>query len=421
MNVLITPGPISGTVAVPPSKSQTHRAIIAASLAKGKSVIHNAAVNDDIAATIAAMEKIGVKIINNGTQLIVNGVSRVVVSDDNFIDCNESGSTLRFILPILSLSREKVIYSGKPSLMKRPMSTFDEICRSHGLNYQQNEKSIMVSGTLTPGVYHVPGSVSSQFVSGLLFALPLLKGDSEIHIGEPLESKGYVDMTVDMLRRFGIAIEEKSGVYFVRGNQTYVPANLTIEGDHSQMAFFAAAGVFSGDVLCKNITTASLQPDRRILDVIAAMNGTIETREDGILFRKSDLRGCIVDVSQCPDIGPIIAVLGAGAKGVTTIENAARLKYKESNRLQTTTDILRALGVDVEMTDTSLVIHGRPAFEGGLIDPAPDHRIVMSAAIAATRAVKPVLIKRAEAVNKSYPNFFNDFKSVGGIYTAMEE
>lgn len=421
MNVLITPGPISGTVAVPPSKSQTHRAIIAASLSKGKSVIHNAAVNDDIAATIAAMEKIGVKIINNGSQLIVNGVSRVIVSDDNFIDCNESGSTLRFILPILSLSREKVIYTGKPGLMKRPMSTYDEICRQHGLNYQQTDKTIMVSGTLTPGIYNVPGSVSSQFISGLLFALPLLKGDSEIHIGEPLESKGYVDMTVDVLRRFGIAIEERDAVYYVRGNQSYVPANLTIEGDHSQMAFFAAAGVLSGDVLCKNITTASLQPDRRILDVITAMNGIVERQAAGILFRKSDLHGCVVDVAQCPDIAPIIAVLGAGAKGVTTIENAARLKYKESNRLQTTTDILRAFGVEVKMTDTSLIIHGRPSFEGGLIDPAPDHRIVMSAAIAATRATKPVLIKRAEAVNKSYPNFFNDFKSVGGIFTAMEE
>ncbi|HAQ56801.1 MAG TPA: 3-phosphoshikimate 1-carboxyvinyltransferase [Acholeplasmatales bacterium] len=421
MNVLITPGPISGTVAVPPSKSQTHRAIIAASLAKGKSVIHNAAVNDDIAATIAAMAKIGVKIINNGTQLIVNGVSRVIIGDDNFIDCNESGSTLRFVLPVLSLSREKVIYTGKPGLLKRPISAYDEICRQNGLNYQQNEKSIIVSGTLTPGVYYVPGSVSSQFISGLLFALPLLKGDSEVRVGEPLESRGYVDMTVDVLRRFGIEIEDRGSSYFIRGNQSYNPTNITIEGDHSQMAFFAAAGVLSGDVLCKNISAASLQPDRRILDVIAAMNGIIEQQEAGILFRKSELRGCVVDVSQCPDIAPIIAVMGAAATGVTTIENASRLKYKESNRLQTTTDILRSFGVEVEMTDTSLLIRGRTAFEGGLIDPAPDHRIVMSAAIAATRATKPVLIKRAEAVNKSYPNFFNDFKSVGGIFTVMEE
>ncbi|MFA5007078.1 MAG: 3-phosphoshikimate 1-carboxyvinyltransferase [Candidatus Izemoplasmatales bacterium] len=421
MNVLITPGNMTGSVAVPPSKSQTHRAIIAASLAKGKSVIHNAAVNDDVAATIAAMEKIGVKIINNGSQLIVNGVSRILVSDDNFIDCNESGSTLRFVLPILALSREKVIYTGKPGLMKRPLSAYDDICRQHGLVYQQNEKSIIVSGTLTPGVYEVPGSISSQFISGLMFALPLLRADSEIRILGSLESKGYIDMTVDILRRFGVRIEERVSSYLVPGNQTYAPTNVTIEGDHSQMAFFAVAGVLAGDVLCRNVTPVSLQPDRRILDVIRDMNGSVEVVEGGIRFRRSDLKGCVVDVSQCPDIAPIISVLGAYASGTTTIENASRLKYKESNRLQTTYDILKGLGADIEVTDTSIVLRGRDTLEGGPLDPAPDHRIVMSAAIAATRCAKPVVIRHGEAVNKSYPNFWNDFMNAGGVIAAMEE
>jgi len=421
MNVLITPGSMTGSIAVPPSKSQTHRAIIAASLAKGKTVIHNAAVNDDVAATIAAMAKIGVKIINNGSQLIVNGVSRIVVSDDNIIDCNESGSTLRFILPILALSREKVVYTGKPALMKRPMSAYDDIGRQRGLVYQQNEKSIMVSGTLTPGVYPVPGSISSQFISGLLFALPLLKGDSEIRIAEPLESKGYVDMTIDILRRFGVRIEERPSGYVVPGNQCYSPANVTIEGDHSQMAFFGAAGLLTGDILCRNIAPTSLQPDRRFLDVVRAMKGAFEIQENGIRFHRSNLQGCVVDVSQCPDVAPIISVLGAFADGTTVIENAARLKYKESNRLQTTYDILKGLGADIEMSDTSLTIRGRPTLDGGLLDPAPDHRIVMSAAIAATRCTKPVMIRHAEAVNKSYPNFWNDFKSAGGVFAAMEE
>jgi len=421
MNALVTPGILSGSVAVPPSKSQTHRAIIAASLARGKTVIHNAAVNDDIAATIAAMEKIGVKIINNGTQLIVTGVSRILVSDDNFIDCNESGSTLRFIIPMMSLSREKIVYTGTPGLLKRPIASYDAICRQHGLNYQQTEKSIMVSGTLNPGVYEVPGSISSQFVSGLMFALPLLKEDSEIRVLEALESKGYIDLTIDMLRRFGVAVEEKGSSYFIRGNQSYAPANIVIENDHSQMAFFAAAGVLSGEVFCRTIGPASLQPDRRIIDVIAAMKGDFEIRDGGIVFRKSELQGATVDVSQCPDIGPIIAVLGAFAKGVTVVENAMRLKFKESNRLQSTYDILKNLGADIEMTETSLIIRGKPFLDGGLLDPAADHRIVMSAAIAATRCLKPVMIRHAEAVNKSYPTFFADFKAVGGSVAVMEE
>jgi 3-phosphoshikimate 1-carboxyvinyltransferase len=412
---------LSGAVVVPPSKSQTHRAIIAASLAKGKSVIHNVATNDDVAATIAAMEKIGVKIINNGTQLIINGVSRVMISDDNFIDCNESGSTLRFVIPMMTLSREKVVYTGKPGLMKRPMAVYDAVCRQHGMNYQQTDKAIIVSGTLNPGVYEIPGAISSQFISGLLFALPLLKGDSELRVTEPLESKGYIDLTIDTLRSFGVVVEPREYGYFVRGNQYYVPTNITIESDQSHMAFFAAAGVLSGDVFCRNVSPASLQPDRRILDVIAAMKGSFEIRESGIMFMKSQLYGCNVDVSQCPDIAPIISVLGALAKGTTVVENAQRLKYKESNRLQSTHDILKSFGVDVEMTETSLIIRGRDTLEGGVIDPANDHRIVMSAAIAASRASKPVLIKHAEAVSKSYPDFFADFKKVGGEFAVMEE
>jgi 3-phosphoshikimate 1-carboxyvinyltransferase len=421
MYALVSPGPLSGTVVIPPSKSMTHRAIIAASLAKGKSVIHNAAANDDIAATITAMSKIGVKIVSNGSQLIVNGVSRIVVSDDNFFDCNESGSTLRFIIPILALSKEKIVFTGKPGLMKRPISAYDTICREHGLNYQQTEKAIMVSGSLTAGVYVVPGAVSSQFVTGLMFALPLLRGDSEIRIQGPLESKEYVDMTIDILWRFGIAIEERGSSYLIRGNQSYVATGVQIESDHSQMAFFAAAGVLSGDIFCKGVNPVSLQPDRRIISVIAAMKGQYEIRDGGILFRRSCLQGTTIDVSQCPDIGPIIAVLGACAEGVTVIDNAQRLRFKESNRLQTTQDVLKAFGVDVEATDSSLIIHGRPVLEAGVIDAAPDHRIVMSAVIAATRCQKQVLIRHAEAVNKSYPGFFADFKMVGGIITVLED
>jgi len=421
MNVLINPSKLSGTITIPPSKSQSHRAIICAAMAKGKSVINNVVLSDDVLATLSAMEKIGAKIIRNNHRLIIQGVSRISISDDNFIDCNESGSTLRFLIPLLSLSRQKIVLTGKPSLFKRPMGVYEQLFKNCNLCYQANDKSIIINGAIPEGVYRIPGNISSQFVSGLMFALPMQKGDSIIEIEGELESKEYIDMTIDIMKQFGVIIETVDSKYYIRGNQKYVPTHLCIEGDYSQMAFFAVAGMLSGDILCKNIIKDSIQPDRRILDCLHQMNGFYDWTENGIFFRYSNTVGATIDVSQSPDIAPIIAILGALSEGTTIIENAARLKFKESNRLQSTYDTLRKMNVDVQMTDSSLIIKGQPLVEGGIFESFNDHRIVMAVAIAAIKANHPVTIKNAEAINKSYPTFFEDYQTLGGKFTLMEE
>lgn len=421
MNVLIKPSRLSGSIIIPPSKSQSHRAIIAASLAKGKSVINNVIMSDDVLATISAMEKIGVKIVRNNQQLIIQGISRISVADDNFVDCNESGSTIRFLIPILSLSKQKIVLTGNPSLFKRPMGVYEQIFKERGLSFQQNEKSIIINGALPADHYSIPGNVSSQFVSGLLFSLPLQKDDSKIDIIGELESKEYVEMTIEVLRQFGITILKNDKGYDIPGNQHYKSTHITIEGDYSQMAFFAAGGLLCGGLTCKGMTKESLQPDRKILDFIESMNGYYSWKQSDIEFHYSNTIGTTIDVSQSPDIAPILAILGALSTGKTIIENAQRLKYKESNRLSSTYETLKQMNIDVQMTDSSLIIEGRPMIEGGVFESFNDHRIVMSIAIAAIRANNPVLIKNAEAVNKSYPNFFQDYQNLGGNVTIIEE
>ncbi|MDD3122182.1 MAG: 3-phosphoshikimate 1-carboxyvinyltransferase [Candidatus Izemoplasmatales bacterium] len=421
MNVLIQPKQLTGTVVVPPSKSQSHRAIIAASLSKGKSVISNITYSEDIVATIGAMEKLGVKFIKNTHQLIVSGVGRVSISDDNFVDCNESGSTLRFVIPIFSISKEKIVFTGKRSLFKRPMSVYEDLFKNLGLGFQQNEDSIIISGSLTAGLYEIPGNISSQFISGLMFALPLVKGDSKIKIIGTLESKQYIDMTIDTLHQFQIQVIEKDNEYIIKGSQTYHPSNVTIEGDYSQLAFFGVLGTISGEVSCKNIPFNSKQPDRKIIDYILTMGGNISQNDNILIFKQSNTKGTIIDVSQSPDIAPILAILAGLSEGQTSIINAGRLKMKESNRLVSTYETLIQLGVPVEMGDDYLIIQGVKEFSGGTFDSYNDHRIVMSVAIASSRATHPIIIKNAEAINKSYPNFFEDLEKLTAIITYIEE
>ncbi len=421
MNVLITPTRLSGSITIPPSKSQSHRAIIAASLSKGKSVINNVLLSEDVIATISAMQKLGVKIVQNNHQLIIQGISRINVADDNFVDCNESGSTLRFLIPILSLSRQKIVITGKPGLLKRPMTIYEQMFKDRGLFYQQTDKSIIISGSLPSDNYQIPGNVSSQFISGLLFALPLQKEDSKIEILGDLESKEYVDMTVSVLKHFGITIHENGNEYIIPGNQQYKPAHLTIEGDYSQMAFFATAGLLGGDIHCLGMSKHSQQPDQKYLNFVEKMNGRFTWNNSDIVFHHSDTFGTSIDVSQSPDIAPILAVLGALSSGTTIIENAARLKYKESNRLSSTYETLKKMNIEVQMTDSSLIIEGKNTIDGGVFDSYNDHRIVMAIAIAAIKSNQPVTIKNAEAVNKSYPTFFHDYQNLGGNVTFIEE
>lgn len=421
MKAIIYPRPLGGSITIPASKSQAHRAIIAAALAKGKSVISNISYGDDILATIGVMEKIGAKFIKNPGQLIVNGSGRVMIDDDNFVECNESGSTLRFVTPLFALTKQKVVFTGKKSLFQRPLGVYEVIFKQMNLQYQKNDDSLIISGELLPGKYEIPGNISSQFISGMLFSLPLLKEDSELVVLEPFESKGYVDMTIDVLSAAGVIVTPTKDGFYIEGNQTYKPINIKIEGDYSQMAVFGVMGVIGNDLFCRNMSYPSLQPDSKIIDFIRKAGGVVEVKDGGIQFFKSKTKAAVFDVSQSPDIAPILAILAAFSEGRSEITNASRLKYKESNRLLSTYSTLKSIGVTVEMTEDELVIDGIENYAGAQFDSFNDHRIVMAAAASSVRSSKQIVIKDAQAVNKSYPDFFTDLLSLGAAIDYIED
>ncbi len=389
MNLRITPGPLEGTVTPPPSKSQAHRAILAQLLAGGGTV-SNLAVSQDIEATrrcAAALKTEG-----DGLPLL---------------DCGESGSTLRFLIPIALALRSGGIFTGRGRLMERPQKPYFDIFDEKGISYEQKDGVLTVRGELKPGEYRLPGNVSSQFVTGLLYALPLLDGDSEIVLTSPLESRGYVDMTLDVLKNFGITAENQNYKRFVvPGDQEYIPQNVTIEADWSQAAFWYGAVALGNQVELEGLNAFSAQGDMCIVPCCLKLQGAGEVE---------------LDVSGCPDLVPPLTVMSALRAGETTcLTNAARLRIKESDRLATVTQTLNALGAQVEEGPDFLKITGRDGLEGGVtVDCCNDHRIAMMAAVAATRCRESVTLLGAECVSKSYPNFWDDYRMLGGKFDVL--
>ncbi len=412
MNVKIYPSKVSGSVRPPSSKSVLHRAIICASLSKGKSIITNVDMNNDIEATINSFKSLGVNITFENKILEIQSKGKIHLLQNKVIDCNESGSTIRFLIPLMS-NEYNSQFKGKAGLLKRPFTIYNDIFKSQGLYFEQNSSHIKTRGKLAPGLYEITGNVSSQFISGLLFTLPLLEGDSTIKIINKFESKQYVDITLDMLNKFGIVIEKIKDGFYIKGNQEYKPTHIEAETDYSQAAFFAVLGIINNDIKIMNLNSNSSQPDMRIISFIENMGGKIIKENEDMTFCKSNSIGQIIDVSQSPDIAPIISLLGAYSKGETNIVNAKRLIIKESNRLLATYEILTKLGVSVEMFEDSLKIMGTQTLKGNTFDSYNDHRIAMTLAIAATVCDSPVTIIQAEAINKSYPNFYNDLENLG--------
>jgi 3-phosphoshikimate 1-carboxyvinyltransferase len=412
MKVKVYPGFAKGSVKIPPSKSILHRAIICACLADGKSTIRNVTFSDDIKATINAFKQLGIKIEKMDNALNIYGNGKLSFFGDEEIDCKESGSTIRFLIPLLC-NNKGISFTGKHSLLKRPLSVYEDIFISKSIKFERTENNIFIKGEIEPGIYKLPGNVSSQFISGLLFSLPLKNSDSKVEIIGKLESKKYVDLTIDVLNSFGINIIEKNNIYFIKGDQTYKSCNYTVESDYSQLAFFAVAGIINGDIKISNVNKNTLQPDSVIIDLIKSMGGKVLKERDSLRFVKSETSGLNIDVSQCPDIGPILSILGAVSKGETLIYNANRLRIKETDRLLATNEILSVLGIKTNILGDSYIIYGSETFKKGTIDSYNDHRMAMSTAIAALRADGPIIIERAEAINKSYPDFFDDLQSLG--------
>ncbi len=410
MKVRIYPSTASGTVKIPPSKSMAHRAIMCACLAEGRSIIHNVSYSDDIRATIGVMSQLGAEIRAEGDCLIIDGAGGVRGYTGGTLDCNESGSTLRFIIPIFSLTGEKVRFTGAKRLIERPQNVYKSIFSDRGLSFEQDEAGITVKGRLSAGMYEVDGNVSSQFISGLMFTLPMLDGDSVIKIRPPFESASYVRLTASMLSKFGVHADISDPLEIrIHGGQRYIAADYQVEGDYSQLAFMAVLGALNGDVVCTGMNPLSMQGDRAVISVLEKAGADIKHLPYGFHIKRSRLEGKDIDLSDCPDLGPILTVLGMYASGATHIFNAGRLRIKESDRISAMEEELLKLGVDIKTGDCDIVIKGGTCYDGGVeVYGHNDHRVVMSLAVAATMCGSPVVINGAEAVNKSYPGFFDD-------------
>ena len=384
MDIRITPKKLSGAVTPPPSKSMAHRFLLAMLLSGQEGTISNLSDSQDIRAT----------------QRCVAALKSVQPGQLPYLDCGESGSTLRFLISIALALTGGGHFTGQGRLMERPQQPYFDIFEEKGIAYSMQDGVLTVEGRLVPGTYSLPGNVSSQFVTGLLYALPLLKGDSEIRITSPLESRGYVDMTLDTLKTFGVEVENLDYTCFrIPGNQTYQAQDVTIEADWSQAAFWYAANFLDNPVDVQGMNTYSVQGDMIVAKYYWLLARPGETVE--------------IDLSGCPDLLPPLAVMAAVRSGTTHFTNAARLRIKESDRLATVHQMLTALGGQVEEGPDRLTVTGG-SLTGGTVIGANDHRIVMAAAIAATACTGPVTILGAEAVSKSYPDFFDVYRQLGG-------
>ena len=424
MKIKIKPSILNGKIEIPPSKSYSHRAVIAAALAEGgkKSKIDNLKFSVDITTTTDIMENWGAKINREESSLEIIGNGGKVVPKDKHVQCNESGSTIRFLIPIGITDENELIFDGKGKLVDRPLDLYYRIFDKQGISYKnENGKlPLTVNGKLKAGNYEIDGNISSQFITGLLYALPLLDGDSKLTINKNLESKGYIDLTLEILKLAGIEIVNNNYKSFdIKGNQIYRPFDYTVEGDYSQVAFWIVAGIISAnkdnEVKCLHVNKNSLQGDREIIEIVERMGADIEIFDNYVLVRPSKTKGTVIDISQCPDIGPILTVLGALSQGETRIINGERLRIKESDRITSIKTELNKLGANVAEEGDSLIIQGVEGFKGGVtVNAWNDHRIAMSLAIASTRCEKEIILEEAESVRKSYPHFWDDFVKMGG-------
>ncbi|OIO21837.1 3-phosphoshikimate 1-carboxyvinyltransferase [Candidatus Micrarchaeota archaeon CG11_big_fil_rev_8_21_14_0_20_47_5] len=415
MQQIVSPSSVSGSVFAPPSKSYSHRAIICASLAEGKSRIRGFLESDDINATIEAVRAFGAKVTRQNGCLEIEGCFPKPPSSP--INCQESGSTARFFIPIMALAGKGTI-TGEKGLLKRPMQPIIDALSKAGvsINSTGGFLPLEISGPYRGGRIEIKGDVSSQFISGILFAASLAKKETMLTVIGKLESKPYIRTTLEVLGDFGIIVKTDSSLlsYHIPALQRCTPRAYSVQGDFSSAAFLLAAGAIAGKVEVSNLKINSAQGDRAIASLLKEMGCSItaDANAGKITSEKSPLHGIKIDACDIPDLVPILAVLACYAKGKTTIYNAARLRIKESDRLNAIACELKKMGAKIEEKEDGLLIAGG-VLHGAVIDPHGDHRIAMSCAIAALGAEGKTVIKNAEVIRKSYPNFFSDMKKFG--------
>lgn len=384
---------LNGEVTVPPSKSVAHRALICSFLASGGSVKPIISSND-MAATV--------------------GIIKSLKNNEKILNSIESGSTLRFMLPVAAALGRNAEFIGEGSLLTRPIGEYLDLFPAHGVEMKSNGfLPAEISGKLKNGSFEVNGNVSSQYITGLLLALPVLDGDSAIVLKTPLQSKPYADMTVKVMFDFGVRVKETDFGYLIKGGQKYNKLDYTVEGDWSHAAFYLACGAINGSITVGGLDINSTQGDKEIVNVIRRFGGNVDISTNKVTSSASTLHGIELDATDIPDLVPIIAVLAAFANGTTVIGGAERLRYKESDRIASVIYNLKALGADVVETKDGMIINGGKPLHSAELKGFNDHRIVMAFSVAAA-AVGDCVIDDAQSINKSYPSFFEDYNSLGG-------
>lgn len=398
MNVTIKPSVAIGEINAPPSKSCAHRLLICAALSKGKSVIDNIGFNDDIIATISCLKELGATIEIENNKATIYGIENNDHKEHINLFCNESGSTLRFLIPLSLLFSKTAFFSGSQRLLERPQSVYEELFDEMGCYHKNTGKTLEAGGALKSGLYKIRGDVSSQFLTGLLFALPLLDGDSELVLTTPLQSSPYVDITIDVLSRFGVEINRSNKGFYIKGNQKYLPQSTSVEGDWSNSAFLDAFNLIGGNVKVNGMNEKSCQGDKAYSEFFEELKAGTPT----------------IDITDCPDLGPVLIACASLCNGAK-LTGTKRLKIKESDRAEAMKAELSKFDVEIIVNDGEIVIpYAQIKTPTESLNCHNDHRIAMSLAILCSKVGGT--LENAQCVSKSYPEFFDDIKALGIKY-----
>ena len=411
---------LNGTIQAPSSKSVAHRMLLCAALSRSKCTINNISDSDDMTATIGCLVSLGAAITKKGTTVFVDATDFANKGADYHytLNCKESGTTLRIMIPVCAALGLNVTFKGENRLVMRPLDEYLRILPQHGITVTKGENSLplTISGKLCGSDFNVSPTVSSQYVTGLIFALSLLENDSVLHLESELVGGQYVDITTDVMKKFGVNVTKTNNTFSLRGSQKYTTSEtLNVEGDWSQAAFFLCCGAIGADITVTNLDINSTQGDKKIIDFLKAFGADISIDNDSVHIRKSALKATDIDALDTPDLVPILSVLASFSSGETNILGVNRLKFKESDRLLSTSQMINSLGGNITYTDDCMTIQGVTTLKGGKVDGYNDHRIVMSSAVAGAFCEQETIITDANAINKSYTNFFDDYRSLGGI------
>lgn len=418
---------LNGTVVAPSSKSVAHRIMICAALSYSKCYIKNVSESNDMDATISCLSTLGARIKRDGKTLFLDATDFVRENDERHftLNCKESGTTLRVIIPICAALGLHVTFIGEGRLPERPLDEYLTLLPKHGVKCTKSDTylPLTIEGKLSGDTFEISPKISSQYVTGMLLALSLLKNDATLKLSSKMVGSQYVDLTTDVMRKFSVETTKTDDSYIISGESklTALPEysdeniGITVEGDWSQAAFFLCAGAVNGDVTVKGLDINSSQGDKAIVDILKSFGADIELGENFVRVKKSALKGADINALDTPDLVPVVALTSAFATGNTNIYGVNRLKFKESDRLLSTAEMIISLGGHATYTDDCMTISGNAKLIGGKVKSYNDHRIVMSSAVGALLCENEVRISDAHAVNKSYTDFFEDYRNLGGI------